>query len=87
MAIASLLIFMFSLFVLSTRRIGKAGVLSVVKRCVYFALHMGKKETSCYKYIYIFLKRLRERRLKRGRSVHQAFNINTFRVGSSKLFL
>jgi hypothetical protein len=52
MAIASLVIFMFSMFVLSTRRIGKAGVLYVVKRCVYFTLRVGKNETPCYKYIF-----------------------------------
>jgi hypothetical protein len=38
--------------------IGKTGVLYVVQRCVYFALHVGKKETPCYKK-YIFLKKLR----------------------------
>ncbi len=57
--------FFVPMFVLSTRLNirGKASVLYVVQRCVYYALHVGKKKTPCHKYIYFF-KRLRERRLK-----------------------
>ncbi len=84
MAIASFVIFMFSMFVLSTRRIGKAGVLYVVKRCVIMLYTWVEMKTHAIN-IKIFLKRLRERRLKRGRSVHVGFF--TFRLGSSKLFL
>jgi hypothetical protein len=43
----------------------KAGVLYVVQRCVYYALHVGKMKTHAIN-IKIFLKSLRERRLKRG---------------------
>ncbi len=31
---------------------GKAGVLYVVQRCVYYALHMGRKKTPALKNIY-----------------------------------
>jgi hypothetical protein len=66
MSIASLVIFYVLNVCIEYEEEGKAGVLYVVQRCVYYALHVGKKKTPCYKYICIFKKKLRERRLKRG---------------------